>query len=1137
MNGKEKSAVKTSNALIAVHTLLKPYKYFHNPGMDKEAAPPELEAIVKALLEPLLGMLSILAQGTLTAAAAERGDPAAIAALAAKPSPDQAGNDALLHTLLKCFHHTVAAYMPTSLLPSLPRWLEVLVKILEQAPSFSLSNADDAGAHCAPRARAVKRVIQALMSLVTRHRRHVDKALPAVCSHASALAGALANARLSSDAAAHGGSSDVMIAAGDRQCALCFDLLARISETAPGFKLLAPNFGRLLEQAIFPALCMAPADEEDWRDDEEEYLRKNLPAESDDATGFNEELYAPRQSAANVLGLLAERGSAGGAHPGGKDDRGKRKKGGGSNRGGAKRAPTTPGDVALRFLERFRLPGPDDAGAITSPDARAALSSYYGVLVAYGAMSRWLGAHAPKGVVSTLARQRVLPALATAGGPGPGADGASPAATMVRANACWALGELSATEALPEGPTHEALLRTLTDPAAAEDPVLRSAAASAIASALHASCWPKDWAPLLTAAAAAADVGAGADADDADPARLRALRLVAVAAEVAPEHCGATELANPLAAALARSAAAFTPAPPRTLPTIVETALESLVAVVDAAQEVVDDAAVDDEGEDDDASLGRKPPHASLVALVPHVCDALRRAWLPEAWGLAAWPTSSADVHGGVGADHDGMMGADDDGDAGAEGSPIPCCMGDMSRLLSRAIRWCPDANASANVSLESLVAAHAKLLPDWDAWEEEEEEAACDVIADVAAAHARGRLRFSASGGGVDDVLSSYATFLSGAIDGARALGVARACRASHAVASLAARVAGAGPGRGPARETDVARSVASAVVGAASARLESLASPDMPVARPLVLAVGGVLARSASDGAAAMGANAAQDWARAAALTLVTHGAEMSASELHVLASAALRALGGGGSDGLGLNGGVVRDPAARAAAAEAALRAVLALRDLRASGGGLGHGSRKAEEEDTDDDDDDDDDEDDDDDDDSDDDDDDSDADDSDSDDDGGRGRGGADDEETEHAFLARYAAEARKLAGAGPEDPDAGDVDDADDGSELELDGIVLGPPGAEATALLRWLQSSATAADLGALAATLAAHPVAGLEAVGDLQSVLSSMGCAPGSAHGGGGGGGGGWIGNAGSASPGGSQGSAGNIDFGGLRL
>ena len=42
-------------------------------------------------------------------------------------------------------------------------------------------------------------------------------------------------------------------------------------------------------------------------------------------------------------------------------------------------------------------------------------------------------------------------------------------------------------------------------------------------------------------------------------------------------------------------------------------------------------------------------------------------------------------------------------------------------------------------------------------------------------------------------------------------------------------------------------------------------------------------------------------------------------------------------------------------------------------------------------------------------------------------GGNGNGGGnggEDEETEAAFLARYAAEARKLAGAGPEDPDAG-----------------------------------------------------------------------------------------------------------------
>ena len=53
-----------------MHTLLKPYKYFQNPGEAKEAAA-RLEAIVKALLEPLLGMLGVLAGGALRDAAAD----------------------------------------------------------------------------------------------------------------------------------------------------------------------------------------------------------------------------------------------------------------------------------------------------------------------------------------------------------------------------------------------------------------------------------------------------------------------------------------------------------------------------------------------------------------------------------------------------------------------------------------------------------------------------------------------------------------------------------------------------------------------------------------------------------------------------------------------------------------------------------------------------------------------------------------------------------------------------------------------------------------------------------------------------------------------------------------------------------
>lgn len=209
------------------------------------------------------------------------------------------------------------------------------------------------------------------------------------------------------------------------------------------------------------------------------------------------------------------------------------------------------------------------------------------------------------------------------------------------------------------------------------------------------------------------------------------------------------------------------------------------------------------------------------------------------------------------------------------------------------------------------------------------------------------------------------------------------------------------------------------------------------------------------------------------------------------------------------------------------ESALRAVLGLRDLRASGGELGAGRRNAEEEDANDSDDDSDDDDDDGSDDSDEEDFERDS-DVDSDSDGTAAGSSPPDEETEAQFLARYAAEARRLAGAGDVDPDSGDVEDADDGSELELDGVMMGPPGSEARALLNWLQSRATAADLGALAATLQAHPVDGLEQVSNLQTVLSSIPQAAGGGAGGGNGSGG----------PSASSGSAGvSMDFGGLAL
>jgi hypothetical protein len=91
----------------------------------------------------------------------------------------------------------------------------------------------------------------------------------------------------------------------ERILSLSFDLVSNILETGPGWRLMAPHFSRLLECAIFPALKMKEKDIVLWEEDEEEYLRKNLPSDLEHASGWKEELLMPRQSALNLLGLIA----------------------------------------------------------------------------------------------------------------------------------------------------------------------------------------------------------------------------------------------------------------------------------------------------------------------------------------------------------------------------------------------------------------------------------------------------------------------------------------------------------------------------------------------------------------------------------------------------------------------------------------------------------------------------------------------------------------------------------------------------------------------------------------------------------------------------------------------------------------
>ncbi|KAK3268738.1 hypothetical protein CYMTET_22772 [Cymbomonas tetramitiformis] len=208
MPGKQDSPISTENALIAVHTLLKPYKYFRNPQLAKEVAPAELEAITQSLLNPLFDIFHLLV-GQAVASEAEGAAP----------------HDHILNTLCKCFHHTVQAYMPAALEPRLKGWMESMLRLLEGAAACPVAVAAQL-----PRGKVHKRCLQICISMVTRHRRKVDGQMQQMC----AAAGKLVHATAAVTAASTAERDEAVAGMQGRQMSLSFDLLARMLETGPG---------------------------------------------------------------------------------------------------------------------------------------------------------------------------------------------------------------------------------------------------------------------------------------------------------------------------------------------------------------------------------------------------------------------------------------------------------------------------------------------------------------------------------------------------------------------------------------------------------------------------------------------------------------------------------------------------------------------------------------------------------------------------------------------------------------------------------------------------------------------------------------------------------------------------------------
>ncbi len=63
-----------------------------------------------------------------------------------------------------------------------------------------------------------------------------------------------------------------------------------------------------------------------------------------------------------------------------------------------------------------------------------------------------------------------------------------------------------------------------------------------------------------------------------------------------------------------------------------------------------------------------------------------------------------------------------------------PSCLSDASVLLAATLRNMPDSTAAITMKEEPLLEVWANLVADWNAWEEEEDEAVFDSIEEAVA-------------------------------------------------------------------------------------------------------------------------------------------------------------------------------------------------------------------------------------------------------------------------------------------------------------------------------------------------------------------------------------------------------------------
>ncbi|KAL5537366.1 hypothetical protein UlMin_045412 [Ulmus minor] len=441
----EESRCKSINAITVLHALLRPFQYFLNPEVAQEPVPLQLELIAKEILVPLLAVFHQYVEKDFKITGTTENEV-----------------EKTLLMVCKCMYFAVRSYMPSALAQLLPTFCHDLISILG---SLSLDHAVYLENECLMRLKTGKRSLQIFCVLVTRHRKYSDKLMPNIIN---CVLNIVKYSKIISQL-------DYL---SERIVSLAFDVISRVLETGLGWRLVSPHFSSLLDSSIFPALVMNEKDITEWEDDADEFIRKNLPSDLEDVSGWRDDLFTARKSAINLLGVISmSKGPPMGAACNGSSASSKRKKG---ERNKGSRRSSIGELLVLPFLSKFPIPSEPNP-------TQSVLNNYFGVLMAYGGLLDFLREQEPR-YTTILVQLRLLPLYKS-----------SVSLPYLIGPANWVLGELASC--LPEemsADIYSSLLKALTmaDGDISCYPV-RVSAAGAIAGLLENDYPPPDWLPLL----------------------------------------------------------------------------------------------------------------------------------------------------------------------------------------------------------------------------------------------------------------------------------------------------------------------------------------------------------------------------------------------------------------------------------------------------------------------------------------------------------------------------------------------------------------------------------------------------------------------------------------------------------------